>query len=121
MEISVNDQEQITEFRTPRLCYLRAADAAQKGDLSRALDWVKEVLVMQPESAMAYTNMALGDKAKAKKMLNEALRFDPDHRQANGLKQTIAIQQWLLPAVFALGAGILVLVFLFMRKRKSNS
>lgn len=126
LEISVNDQGQITEFRTPRLFYLRAADAAQKGDLSRALDWVKEVLVMQPESAMAYTNMAriymaLGDKAKAKEMLNEALRFDPDHRQANGLKQTIAIQQWLLPAVFALGAGILVIVLLILRKRRKTS
>ncbi|WP_289364707.1 serine hydrolase [Alteromonas arenosi] len=123
VEVSLNANNQIIDFRTPRLFYLRAALAAQQGDLDTALNWVKEVLVMQPYSAMAYTNMAriymaMGDKAKAKEMVDEALKYDSDHKQANGLKQTIAIKQWLFPVVAALGAGILLIIFLVIQKRK---
>lgn len=100
LEIILNSDGEITDFRTPRLFYLKAAHVAQQGDLDKALYWVKEVIAMLPESAMAYNNMAKIYLAKddidnAKIMLNEALKYAPNHKQSKNMKLTITIKQWL--------------------------
>ncbi|MFC3093618.1 hypothetical protein DRW07_09080 [Alteromonas sediminis] len=72
----------------------------------------------------AYTNMAKIYIAQenidgAKKMLDQALHFEPRHKQANNLVQTLAIKEWLLPGI-ALVIGVLALIiFVVLRKRSS--
>ena len=126
LEISLNSEGEITDIRTPRLFYLQAAHVAQQGDLDTALFWVKQVISMLPESSIAYTNMAKiyiakDDISSAQKMLSEALRHDPNNKQANGLQQTVMIKKWLLPTSFALGVIVLLIVFWVLKKRKMKS
>ncbi|TAP38626.1 tetratricopeptide repeat protein [Alteromonas sp. KUL49] len=125
LEITLGDNGEVTALRTPRLFYLYAADAAQNGELNEALQWVKEVIAMQPDSAMAYTNMAKiyiaqNDIKNAKIMLDEALHFDPKNKQANALTQTLFVKQWLLPVVFTIGLAIFLFAFLIVKKRKNK-
>ncbi len=121
LEIILSSDGEITELKTPRLFYLRAAHVAQLGDLDKALYWVKEVISMSPESAMAYTNMAKiyiakGDKQNANKMLSEALKLEPNNKQANGLKKKLTIEKWMVPSILAIATVLLITVFFVVRK-----
>lgn len=123
LTVALDETGKIKDFATPRRFYLHAAHAAQQGDLDKALHWVGEVQVMLPESAIAYTNMAKiylaqGNIEDTKTMLAEALKYDPQNRQAKGLHQTLLLKQWGLPIVIALGAAGLLLLFTVLRKRR---
>ncbi len=51
-------------------------------------------------------------------MLDEALRVEPNHKQAQKLKQTLAIKQWSLPVILFLMIGLLSIAFVILKKRK---
>lgn len=114
---------QLADIKTPRLFYLRAGYAAKNGDIAKAQQWVEQVIAIMPDSAIAYTNlakllMAQGELDVAKDKLNMALRLDPNNKQAQNLKATLLVKQWLVPSMVALGAGLLVFVIVLFRKRK---
>ncbi|MBU1311564.1 MAG: serine hydrolase [Gammaproteobacteria bacterium] len=123
LQLELDSAGTLTDILTPRVFYLRAAEAAKAGDLTQAQMWVQRVIDMMPNSSIAYTNLAKVLLAQqlnqdASKNLDIALQLDPDNKQAENLKQSLLIKQWLLPSLFIVTIFVL---FWFAIKRRSRA
>jgi CubicO group peptidase (beta-lactamase class C family) len=122
LQLDFDSAGTVTDILTPRVFYLRAAEAAKASDLTQAQMWVQRVIDMMPDSSIAYTNLAKVLLAQernqdAKKALELALQRDPDNKQAANLKQSVLIKTWLLPG---LSIAVILMLLWFAIKRRSR-
>ena len=120
LQLELDSAGKLTDILTPRVYYLRAAEAAKSGDLTQAQKWVQRVIDMMPDSSMAYTNLAKVLLAQernqdARKAVDIALQLDPDNKLAANLQQSLLLNAWLLPGLSI--ALILMLLWLVIKRR----
>ena len=123
LQLELDIAGKLTDILTPRVFYLRAAEAAKSGDLTLAQMWVQRVIDMMPTSSIAYINLAkilLAQELNqdASKNLDIALKLDPDNKQSENLKQSLLLKAWLLPG---LSIAVIILLVFFAIKRRNRT
>ena len=120
--IELSDKGAIIDIKTPRLFFIRAANAAKKGSLAEAQLWVEQAVELNPSSPIPYISLAKiqlarGNKADAKETIRIALALAPDNRQAKKLYQGLLIKQYAMPALLAF---LLLVLGVFLKVIKAK-
>jgi CubicO group peptidase (beta-lactamase class C family) len=106
---------------TEPVIYMEAANAIQRGDVDRAVEWVATAVETFPESPDAHYNLAralagTGDRSGAFAHLESALDLDPGHREAAALLTRLRTRRYAPPAAILLVGGLLLA--LWIRRRR---
>lgn len=119
----VDDDGRVRGVWSEQLAYLKASDAIRAGRADAAADEMVAAAERLPESATLQYNLArglagTGRAGDAIGHLRNALRLDPDYREASGLLRRLLVQRYAWPI------GILVVLCsmgVYLRSRHARA